>query len=140
AHLCGEFDLARDRYEQSLALYRKLGDERGIAITLNNMGDVASAVGNHEAARQQYQEALTLFQSLGDRRCIAYSLEGLAGVALTGGNAERAAWLFGAAAVLRESIGAPLPIAEKAERDRQVAEARASVPPETFEAAWGAGH
>ena len=56
-----------------------------------------------------------------------HCLETLGKVAASQGTAERAARLWGAAAALREGAGAPLPPVERADHERSVAAARATV-------------
>jgi tetratricopeptide (TPR) repeat protein len=53
---------------------RELGDQRGIATSLNCLGYVADQQGNHEAARTLNEESLAIRRELGDRRGIAVSL------------------------------------------------------------------
>ena len=49
----GRYDAAMQRYEESLAIKRRLGNEAGIAATLNNMAFIAFR-------RGEYGEALRL--------------------------------------------------------------------------------
>jgi predicted ATPase/DNA-binding SARP family transcriptional activator len=53
----GDYDAARSLYEESLTLYRELGDKWGIARTLQCL--------------QRIEESLTLFREIGDKRGIA---------------------------------------------------------------------
>jgi predicted ATPase/DNA-binding CsgD family transcriptional regulator/TolA-binding protein len=61
--LCGE----------SLALFRQLGDKRGIAVTLHGLAAVARLGGSYAAARAMYRESLALFQGLGERWFAEYT-------------------------------------------------------------------
>src|SRR5437867_147856 len=74
----GRYEAASQHYEQSLAIRRGLGDERGVAATLNNLGLVQRRQGNNEQARPLFQEALALFRKLGDDRAAATGLHNLA--------------------------------------------------------------
>jgi predicted ATPase/transcriptional regulator with XRE-family HTH domain len=56
---------------ESLALYRILGDMRGVAWSLNELGSAAHNKGDFEQAMALYQESLTLFRTLRDRRGVA---------------------------------------------------------------------
>lgn len=58
-------------------IYRQLGDQKGIALSLSNLGHVANALGNHKAARQYCVESLTVNRALGDQRNVAISLDNL---------------------------------------------------------------
>ena len=78
--LCGE----------SLALYRELGDTRGMAISLNLLGHVAWVRRNYAAAHSLTEEALTFFNAMHDKGGIAWSLSALANVAIAEGEYTRA--------------------------------------------------
>jgi tetratricopeptide (TPR) repeat protein/serine/threonine protein kinase len=55
-------------YEQALDLRRRIGDKRGIAVTLGERAQVQLDMGNGEVALTSYLEALTLQREIGDRR------------------------------------------------------------------------
>jgi non-specific serine/threonine protein kinase len=57
---------ARRRYEQSLVLYRQLGDRRGEARALCGLGIVTSDMGAHEEALRSLQAARAIFEALND--------------------------------------------------------------------------
>jgi predicted ATPase len=63
-------DLARANgwYEECLAVWRSLGDPRGVQYSLGNLGLVAWKQGHWEAARARYDESLALAQENGDER------------------------------------------------------------------------
>ncbi|MGV3616393.1 MAG: ATP-binding protein [Fimbriimonas sp.] len=50
--------LAKNHYEQSLALQRELGDEGGVASVLTNLGIMAGDLGEHERAIRLYDEGI----------------------------------------------------------------------------------
>jgi predicted ATPase len=60
--------------ERSLALYRELGYQPGIAIVLRRLGHVAYFLRDYTAARSYYRESLQLWKSLGPNSCIAQVL------------------------------------------------------------------
>jgi predicted ATPase/class 3 adenylate cyclase len=60
--------------QEGLALFRQLGDRRGIALTLNRLGVAAWRRGDYRSARLLLEEDLTLFRELGDRDRVAWSL------------------------------------------------------------------
>jgi hypothetical protein len=68
----------------------------------------------------------------GDRRATAICFEALAAAACACELYERAARLYGAAARLRETIGTPLPLAERADYDRQTTATSAALGPDSF--------
>jgi tetratricopeptide (TPR) repeat protein len=81
---------AQQLYEQSLALYKALGDRWGMADVPLFLSWVALSSASFDLARQQGQESLALRQSLGDRRGIALSLMILGGVAVFQGRPKEA--------------------------------------------------
>ena len=60
--------------QESLELFRKLGDRRGIALSLDRAGMAAWRRGNFPAAGVLMEEALALFQEIGDQDRVAWSL------------------------------------------------------------------
>jgi predicted ATPase/class 3 adenylate cyclase len=60
--------------QESLALFRGLGDRRGIALSLNRLGVAAWRRGDFRAARVLLEEDLALFRELGDLDRVAWSL------------------------------------------------------------------
>ena len=57
-HVLGNFESCDLPYEESLALYRDLGDERGIAQLTERLANAASRRGELERARELAQESL----------------------------------------------------------------------------------
>jgi predicted ATPase/class 3 adenylate cyclase len=60
--------------QEGLALFRGLGDRRGIALSLNRLGVAAWRRGDFKSARILLEEDLTLFREMGDRDRVAWSL------------------------------------------------------------------
>lgn len=60
--------------EECLELYRKLGDQRGIAIMLNGLGHIALSNGDCDRAQALGEESLPLLKALGDHWYMAESL------------------------------------------------------------------
>jgi non-specific serine/threonine protein kinase len=84
AHLAwcqGDFERAAALREESLKLFRRLGDKAGIAASLTGLGSVARMRGDYTAAHSLLEEALPLRRELGDRWGIAESLFLLGGTA-----------------------------------------------------------
>jgi predicted ATPase len=75
----GEYDRAETLWQESLALYRELGDIRGIASSLEGIGEIGRRKGNNIAALiSQLEECLALYKEAGDLEAIARSLFSLA--------------------------------------------------------------
>jgi predicted ATPase/DNA-binding SARP family transcriptional activator len=83
--LSGDRARARAPYEQSLALYRALGDRWYTALTLHGLGVVVQALGEYDRARQLHQEALEIYRALGDQRGIVIALSQVAHVSSSQG-------------------------------------------------------
>ncbi len=64
-------EVARARYEESLAIRERIGDTAGVAAITSNLGIVAQQLGDTERARAYAQRAHLLYMELGDRRRIA---------------------------------------------------------------------
>ncbi|WP_431878774.1 BTAD domain-containing putative transcriptional regulator [Amycolatopsis sacchari] len=61
------YDEALDAFEQSLRLFREVGDDRGAGISLAGLGTVRRMAGENERALHHCHEALDLFARAGDR-------------------------------------------------------------------------
>jgi tetratricopeptide (TPR) repeat protein len=135
----GDYLEARSFYEESLAIRRELGDERGIGVSLHNLGFVATYRGDYRQAAAFFEESLPLFQKLGSKRGIFCSLEGLAGVAGGKGQSERAGRLIGAVEALYAAFHMRLDYVDQIQHDRNVAAVRAQLDEATFAAVWAEG-
>ena len=60
----GNFSAARERFEESLAIDRGMGDRYGEAFTLHGLGNLERKQANYSAAREFYKEALALRKGL----------------------------------------------------------------------------
>jgi predicted ATPase/DNA-binding SARP family transcriptional activator len=85
---------AKRLYEQSLALYRALGDRWGIANALSALSWATWSGGAYGEAKDLFEESLAIRQSLGDQRGIVDSLSGLGNMALFQGQFKEAERLF----------------------------------------------
>ena len=86
----GDLPQAAGLFEESLALYRGLGDDTGVAAVLAELGQVARAQGNHARAVELSGEGLRLGRRLGDCRVAAIALGTLGRVERHQGNLEDA--------------------------------------------------
>ena len=128
----GQYERATAYHEECLAIRRRLGDVRGIAVSLNNLGVVARNRGDAERTRALCEESLALFRQAGDRHGAAIALISL-GVAaalvddLEGARAryEESLGLFRAEGDDWHSAWVLTYLAEVTVRTREVASARA---------------
>jgi tetratricopeptide (TPR) repeat protein len=90
--------------EDALRIRRSLGQQREIAISLLQLGELYSAQGDLPASEQHYRECLALRASA-DRQTIGLALDGVAKVALLRGELEAAQAAFGEAADAHSGAG-----------------------------------
>jgi predicted ATPase/class 3 adenylate cyclase len=90
-------------YGEGLALYRRLGDERGIAIMLHRLS--IHARGDPTRARELAEESLRIFQRIGYPRGECQALAMIAAVEVDTGNEELGVLLAERSAAIAASAG-----------------------------------
>jgi predicted ATPase/transcriptional regulator with XRE-family HTH domain len=108
----GDYLGARGLCEESLGVFRSLGQPYGISQALNYLGDLARLQGDYAAAAAYYTESLPLVRQAGVKGDLASLLHNLGYVALSQGDSGRAAALFGEGLALQHEIGHQQGIAE----------------------------
>jgi tetratricopeptide (TPR) repeat protein len=108
----GDYGAARRLCEESLSVFRALGQPYGISQALNYLGDLARLQGNYTEAAAHYAESLPLVRQASVKSDIASLLHNLGYVALVQGDSKRAAALFGEGLALQREIGHQQGIAE----------------------------
>jgi tetratricopeptide (TPR) repeat protein len=83
AYTRGEYERAAGLLEESLSLRRALGDQRGVALSLHNLGRVAYYRGDYTAARSLCEASLETYRVVGDQAGIADLLHSLASYSIT---------------------------------------------------------
>ena len=73
----GDMAAAGGLQRRSLAIWRTLGDARGIASSLNNLGTLATLMGDHAQAEPLLRESLALWRGLGQPVTVAQTLNNL---------------------------------------------------------------
>jgi predicted ATPase/serine/threonine protein kinase len=101
----GEYGVAADRFEESLAVARDAGDARGAAMSLAQLGWVCAARGETGRAVELSEESLSLARSLDETGTVSVALANLAEVAGAQGEYDRAASLFEECLALRRESG-----------------------------------
>jgi tetratricopeptide (TPR) repeat protein len=86
-------------------MFREVGDQRGTASTLGNLGNVLVETGELTAARKHYEEGLKIQKETGYRRGQAYALSNLADVLTVTGDFPEARKLAEQALALRKELG-----------------------------------
>ena len=90
AFRCGDFQLARERFEGSLELARELDDELWVARALSDVGTVAAALEEWDDASALLEESAGLFRKLDVEPRLATVLGNLGHIAAQRGDYERA--------------------------------------------------
>jgi len=90
---------------ESLALFRELGDRRGIALSLDRLGMAAWRRGDFRAARVLMEEDLALFREVGDQDRVAWSFFTLGLLNNKQGEYTRACALFEKSLTLFRELG-----------------------------------
>jgi hypothetical protein len=91
--------------DESLAIWRELGDKSGIATELAELARIALREGNHQEVRRWAEESLALRQELGDEEGTDRPLHLLAASARMQGDYDRAADLYSKTSALYEKSG-----------------------------------
>ncbi|MFL5591240.1 MAG: tetratricopeptide repeat protein [Ktedonobacteraceae bacterium] len=74
AYTQGDYGHAKVLCQESLELFRKLGNRHGIASSVNGLAFVALVAGDYAAASAMFEESLVLFRELGDKWNLADTL------------------------------------------------------------------
>jgi predicted ATPase len=105
----GDFHRAEELLQESLGLYRELGDTRGIASSLQGLGELARIdsrkVANIAMSLQLLEESVTLLRELGDKEVLATALFSLADTLSLQGEYGRAHALFEESLALFRELG-----------------------------------
>jgi tetratricopeptide (TPR) repeat protein len=77
----GDYATSRSFEEESLTIFREVGDYAGAGSSLLSLGDVVKAQGDYATTRALYEESLTIWRDLGNRSVIPVGLLHLGKVA-----------------------------------------------------------
>ncbi|HEY1366163.1 MAG TPA: BTAD domain-containing putative transcriptional regulator [Gaiellaceae bacterium] len=105
AYLQGDLDETERLASESLAIYRKLGDDVAVGRALSRLGVVAGTRGDFGRAVELYEAAAAMLRERGDSPGLAVVLNNLGDAALKHGEFDRAAELLQEAAELQRSAG-----------------------------------
>ena len=101
----GEYEQVRKFSEECLNLSKGIGDKKGIAESLHNLGKVAELKGNYELARSYFEESLELKKEIKDKIGIADSLQSLGNLLTNQGDYELAKKYFGESFEIKKEVG-----------------------------------
>ena len=105
AFVQSDFAAADTYHQESLAIFRNLGNEAGIAASLGNLVNVVSRQGNYPLAFAFQEEALSLVRKQGNREREAAALNGLGLLNMEQGDFERAHVLFEESLAISRFLG-----------------------------------
>jgi tetratricopeptide (TPR) repeat protein len=98
-------DEALRNYQESLAIKRRIGDKRGMAVSLNNIAQIQDVLGESEPALKSYQEALQLRREIGDKKGVGDTLIDLGAFYQDRGQHDRALSLLKESLQIQRELG-----------------------------------
>lgn len=101
----GNFDEARTYFEQSLAMFREIGDRLNESTVLKNLGNLYFFEGNFSSARTCYEQAITLYREVGYKLGESDVINNLASVLDGTGDYDQIRTLLEQALTLKRQIG-----------------------------------
>jgi predicted ATPase/DNA-binding XRE family transcriptional regulator len=126
--------------EEALTVYQDLENKAFIARTRGYLGYAALLGADPQLAENYFRQSLREFYDLHETMGIAESLEGLAAVCAITGHPDRTAKLAAAAGVIRATIAARALPLDQAVLQTYVQQARKTIDPEAWTAAWEQGN
>ena len=103
----GDFPAAQHFLELGLSLYQELGDQWGIAASLNALAITQRDRGHYSSAETNFERSLACWRLLADRSAIARCLHNLANVLKVRGDYSRARLALREATEIFEELGDP---------------------------------
>jgi tetratricopeptide (TPR) repeat protein len=100
-----DYDAAERFLQQSLSLYEELGDQTGIASSLNALAVLSRDRGQYSLAHSYFERSLACWRLLPDRLAIARCLHNLANLVKVLGDYPRARWALNEATEIFEELG-----------------------------------
>jgi predicted ATPase/DNA-binding XRE family transcriptional regulator/Tfp pilus assembly protein PilF len=104
ADVLGDYEQATLLFAESLALWRELDHQAGIASALTNLATLATRQGDNARARSLTEEALAIRRTLNDMWSVAFSLSNLGAIAISAGDYSDAILSFEESLEVQRSI------------------------------------
>ena len=141
AWLAGDLQASLDYSAEASALFRELGDDGGVIVSLGSCGWNALALSEPVRAEGCFREAVIIAGRVGAIRRIAVdSAPGLAAALVARHEEKSGVQLLAAAAALRAELAIHFEIGlQKQIHDRALEDARGALGEEAFAAAWARG-
>jgi serine/threonine protein kinase/tetratricopeptide (TPR) repeat protein len=92
-------------YQESLAIKRRIGDKRGMAVSLNTIAQIQELSGDSGEALKGYQEALQLRREIGDKKGVGDTLIDLGDFYHDRGQYDQALSLFKESLQIQRELG-----------------------------------
>lgn len=96
---------AQALFEKCHHIYEQIGDQRGVARSLNNLGFIASIAGNYEQSLTYRLQSLAIFRQINDRYGIGSVLNNLGAIATDLGHYDQALTFHLESLEVRRQIG-----------------------------------
>jgi CHAT domain-containing protein/Tfp pilus assembly protein PilF len=103
--LLGDLQKALSKLNESLPIFKAVGDRKGEGGTLNDIGIVYLSLGETKKALEKYNEALPIRQAAGDRGGAAQTLSGIATAYELLGEMQKALEKYNEALPIRQAVG-----------------------------------
>ena len=101
----GANDLAKNLLEEALSLHKELGDEEGIAWSMQFLGLVFTSEGEYVLAAQAMKEGVAVARKLGDLTKSSFSLAFQGDIALEQGDINKAESIYKESASILRGLG-----------------------------------
>lgn len=125
--------------EEACLLFHKTGNRRGLAISINRLGQIADAEGKHDEAKSHFMESLGMRLAMGNPHDIIIVLISFTDHAFSVGDARKAAQILGVVQKHLEAWATPLPVDEDAEYQQLRTNVQAALSPAAFSKAGREG-
>jgi tetratricopeptide (TPR) repeat protein len=79
-YLKGDYNEALEKFNQSMEIETKLGNQRGIAHALHNIAVIHQHRGEYDEAFEKYNQSIEIKKKLGDQQGIAQALNNIAAI------------------------------------------------------------
>ena len=135
----GEHERAENLCQEALGLSSQVADKWGIGLAHSGFGGVAWARRDYGKAADALKQALVAFRDVGSRDRVAECLQDLASLSRQVGSLEQSVRLSACAETVQHASRLALWPAVQAQRDEEMAAARASLGNAAFEMAWSRG-
>jgi len=104
-YIRGDYPIALGYYTQSLKIQEQIGDKKGIAICLNNIGMIYVIQGDYPRALDYYIQGLKIDEQIGDQKGLSQSLNNIGIIYNNQGDYHRALEYYTRSLKIKEQIG-----------------------------------